>query len=133
LNFWFRVLAHYPSFAHANARRTGKPAAIAASVAKPESTPKKSIDSKSVERSARSDTTKEKKTSKDRSQSRGKAFLNTIRGKKEEVKEEAKETKDEVKEATTGEPAAAATTETPGMFIRFAVHCQLKLTSISCY
>jgi hypothetical protein len=70
--------------------------------------PKKSSDSKSVERSARETGTK--KSSKDRSQSRGKAFLNTLRGKKEEAKEEVKDTKDEPKEA--GEAAAVA--DAPG-------------------
>jgi hypothetical protein len=98
------------------------PGLVAASVIK-DPLPKKSSEAKSFEkeRSARSDKTGDA-SKKSRSQSRGKAILATLRGKKEEVKEttetpaeEAKEAPVEAKEEpATSEPSAAAATE-PGM------------------
>lgn len=68
-------------------------AAVAAKTS--ESTPKKSSDSK-AERSARSEVVDSKKAAnKDRSQSRGKRLLDTIRGKKEGEAVKAEEHKTE--------------------------------------
>jgi hypothetical protein len=82
-----RSISHHQCLTPVNAqanKRTGKPAVVAAVIAKTsDAVPKKSTDSK-AERAARSETTDSKKAAnKDRSQSRGKRLLDSIRGKKE--------------------------------------------------
>lgn len=100
--------------------RTGKPAVAAAVVAKTETAPKKSSDSKSVERAARSeDKTETARPAKERSQSRGKQILERfLPTKKEETKAAKEEAKaEEATETADAAPVAAATTTEPaGMY-----------------